>query len=88
MENQNKDLKREFRGQNIILLIAILIATICTGFLTHPNLDWESDEGYPETDSWEEKYYEMKSERDEFERKFEEAVKYWQQCETKLNDLK
>jgi aromatic ring-opening dioxygenase catalytic subunit (LigB family) len=80
MENQNKDLKREFRGQNIILLIAILIAVICTGFLTHPNLDWDSDDGYKETTSWEEKYHEMMSERNELKEKLEN-------CERNLNNL-
>jgi hypothetical protein len=91
MGNQNKEiegLKNEFRSQNIIILVAILISIVCTGILIHLNLDWDSDEGYIETISWEEKYYEMKSERDELQQKFEEVVKYCQQCEKKLNDLK
>ena len=89
MENE---INKLFKGQrNLLLLIALflfLTMFILTGFmpLVQDNQTVDSDL------TWQDMYYEMKKQRDsmeiesdDLEKKFEESVKYWPQCETKLN---
>lgn len=88
-----KEINKMFRQQRNLLLVlglfAIATFTLLTGFITIPKQNKTMVSGDM---TWEEMYYDMKKqrdsmevERDEFERKFEESVGYWQQCETKLN---
>jgi cell division protein FtsB len=87
-----KEVNKMFRGQrNLLLLIALCLFTtmfLLTGF--GPMV--KSEQTINSDLSWEKMYYEMKKqrdsmevERDDLEKKFEESVKYWQQCESKLN---
>jgi len=38
--------------------------------------------------SWEQKYHEVKKERDYYKKTSEELLKNWKVCEEKLNDIK
>ena len=38
--------------------------------------------------SWEQKYYEIKKERDYYKKTSEELLKNWKVCEEKLNNMK
>ena len=89
MENE---INKLFKGQrNLLLLIALflfLTMFILTGFMPLVQNKQTVDSDL----TWQDMYYEMKKqrdsmeiERDDLEKKFEESVKYWQQCETKLN---
>jgi hypothetical protein len=86
-----EEINKMFRGQRNLLLISALFLFmtmfILTGFVPIVKGDKVDDNL-----SWEKMYYEMKKqrdsmevERDDLEKKFEESVKYWQQCESKLN---
>jgi hypothetical protein len=94
MEDQDqKIVNRMFKKQRNLLLVALL-SMVISGFIMGStiiekpitNLEVSSDL------SWEKLYYDMKRqrdsmkiERDDIEKKFEESVRYWQQCESKLN---
>ena len=86
-----EEINKMFRGQRNLLLVSALFLFmtmfILTGFVPIVKGDKVDDNL-----SWEKMYYEMKKqrdsmevERDDLEKKFEESVKYWQQCESKLN---
>jgi hypothetical protein len=86
-----EEINKMFRGQRNLLLISALFLFmtmfILTGFVPIVKGDKVDDNL-----SWEKMYYEMKKqrdsmevERDDLEKKFEESVRYWQQCESKLN---
>jgi hypothetical protein len=86
-----EEINKMFRGQRNLLLVSALFLFmtmfILTGFVPIVKGDKVDDNL-----SWEKMYYEMKKqrdsmevERDDLEKKFEESVRYWQQCESKLN---
>ena len=95
MEDQDQEIvNRMFKKQRNLLLVALL-SMVISGFIMGSTLIEEKPTKNlvvsPDL-SWEKLYYDMKRqrdsmkiERDDIEKKFEESVRYWQQCESKLN---
>lgn len=95
MEDQDqKIVNRMFKKQRNVLLVALFSMLISGFFMGFTLMDGPNDTIKVTSDlSWEKMYYDMKKqrdsmkvERDDLESKFEESVRYWQQCETKLNN--
>ena len=82
-----------FKKQRNILLVA-LFSMLMSGFIMGFTLMDDPIDSIKVTSdlTWEKMYYDMKKQRDsievekdDIEKKFEESVRYWQQCESKLN---
>ena len=82
-----------FKKQRNILLVT-LFSMLMSGFIMGFTLMDDPIDSIKVTSdlTWEKMYYDMKKQRDsievekdDIEKKFEESVRYWQQCESKLN---
>lgn len=74
--NRKKVIMNKFNLKWVGLYLLILV-----GFITLSSLTVQ------EPNSWEQKYYELKKERDYYKKTSEKLLSNWKQCESKVNQV-